>query len=189
MELAGVLRGQKVLLFSYFKDTAIYLRASLCADQAWRVSAGDGRGGEIEVNKPGDAERWLLEQLRFDRVSVWSDSPDWSQVVAVAQREGLATILLARAGTFALPADARNQLETLRQHTRINNARRLMQLEEGLDRFDADNIPAIVLKGAALIALVYERAALRPMLDVDLLVRRDDFARAGKLFHAAGFAS
>ena len=64
-----------------------------------------------------------------------------------------------------------------------------MQLEEGRDRFDADNIPAIVLKGAALIALVYERAALRPMLDVDLFVRRDDFARAGELFHAAGFAS
>ena len=112
VELVGVLRGQKVLVFSYFKDTAIYLRDSICADQAWRVSAGDGRGGadwyrsrvgtpprggEIEVNKPGDAERWLLEQLRFDRVSVWSDSPDWSQVVAVAQREGLATILLAQA--------------------------------------------------------------------------------------------
>lgn len=39
-ELAGVLKGQKVLLFSYFKDTAEYLRDSLLGDKEWFARAG-----------------------------------------------------------------------------------------------------------------------------------------------------
>jgi superfamily II DNA or RNA helicase len=42
--LAGELRGQKVLLFTYYKDTARYLYRELCSDEpaaaAWRASAG-----------------------------------------------------------------------------------------------------------------------------------------------------
>ncbi len=43
--LAGELRGQKVLLFTYYKDTARYLYRQLCSDDeaaaAWRASAGE----------------------------------------------------------------------------------------------------------------------------------------------------
>ncbi len=42
--LAGELRGQKVLLFTYYKDTARYLYRELCSDDpaavAWRACAG-----------------------------------------------------------------------------------------------------------------------------------------------------
>jgi len=43
--LAGDLKGQKVLLFSYYKDTTRYLYEQLCAGdaaaQAWRIEAGE----------------------------------------------------------------------------------------------------------------------------------------------------
>ncbi|MHB8597439.1 MAG: helicase-related protein [Ktedonobacteraceae bacterium] len=43
--LAGELKGRKVLLFTYYKDTARYLYNQLCSDeppaQQWRASAGD----------------------------------------------------------------------------------------------------------------------------------------------------
>src|SRR5579859_3832785 len=43
--LAGDLRGQKVLLFTYYKDTARYLYKQLCSDDPdaiqWRVGAGE----------------------------------------------------------------------------------------------------------------------------------------------------
>ena len=43
--LAGNLKGQKVLLFTYYKDTARYLYRQLCGDDAatvaWRASAGN----------------------------------------------------------------------------------------------------------------------------------------------------
>ena len=136
------------------------------------------------------AERWLLEQLRFDRVgqdSSWSASPDWEQVVAVARQERLAALLLDCVAALVLPEDTRAQLEEVRVRTRVHNALLLMQLEKWLTRFEAANIPMIVLKGAALIALVYERTTLRPMSDVDVLVSRADFERAGRLMQAAGF--
>ncbi len=42
--LAGELKGQKVLIFTYYKDTARYLYHQLCSDEAdavqWRVQAG-----------------------------------------------------------------------------------------------------------------------------------------------------
>ncbi len=43
--LAGELKGQKVLLFTYYKDTARYLYKQLCSDDPtaaqWRGSAGE----------------------------------------------------------------------------------------------------------------------------------------------------
>ncbi len=146
------------------------------------------RERKVALSEPTDATRWLLDQLRFDRVgqdSILSDAPDWDQVVAAARQERLAALLLDRAAA-ALPDDPRARLEELRQQTRIQNALLLMQLEQWLARFDAENIPAIVLKGAALIASVYERTASRPMSDVDVLVPRADFERAGRLLQAAG---
>jgi hypothetical protein len=143
------------------------------------------------VTASNEAERWLLEQLRFDRVgqdSSLSDLPDWEQVVAIARQERLAALLLDRAAASVLPEDTRAQLEEIRLRTRVHNALLLMQLEEWLTRFEAENLPTIVLKGAALIALVYERTTLRPMSDIDVLVRHEDFERAGRLLQAAGFA-
>jgi hypothetical protein len=137
-----------------------------------------------------DAARWLLEQLRFDRVGQdlsLSNPPDWEQVVAVARQERLAALLLDCAAAAVLPEDARVQLEEIRFQTRVHNALLLMQLEKWLARFEAEHIPAIALKGAALIASVYERTTLRPMSDVDVLVSRADFERAGQLLLAAGF--
>lgn len=41
-----------------------------------------------------------------------------------------------------------------------------------------ERVPALVIAGGALIATVYDEAALRPMDDFDLVVRRQDFRRA-----------
>src|SRR5258706_758205 len=45
--LAGELKGQKVLIFTYYKDTARYLYRQLCSDDPatvqWRASAGEPR--------------------------------------------------------------------------------------------------------------------------------------------------
>ncbi|MEW5720533.1 MAG: nucleotidyltransferase family protein, partial [Chloroflexota bacterium] len=140
------------------------------------------------MSEPTAATRWLFEQLRFDRVgqkSILFDTPDWEQVVAAARQERLAALVLDRA--TVLPDDTRARLEELHLQTRVQNAILLMQLEQWLTRFESENIPTIVLKGAALIASVYARTTLRPMSDVDMLVPRADFERAGRLLQAAGF--
>ena len=137
-----------------------------------------------------NAAQWIIEQLRFDRAgpeALTSDPVDWNQVIAVAQREGLVGMLLASDVADSMPPTVYRQLDEIRFQTRSYNARRRLELENWLDRFDASGISTIVLKGVALTALVYERSALRPMSDVDVLVRREDFDRAGDLLRADGF--
>jgi hypothetical protein len=137
------------------------------------------------------AQQWIIEQLRFDRAehhAALSELPDWEQVVTFAQAERLAELLLASRAAEAFPLAVREQLEQIRLGTLARNGWLIKQLEEWLERFDAANIPTIVLKGAAMIALVYQRPALRPMSDLDVLVRRADFERAGELLRAAGFS-
>jgi len=132
----------------------------------------------------GAAMQWIIEQLRFDRAGRavgLADPPDWNQVVALAQDERLAELLLASRAAETFPPAAREQLKQARRHTLLRNDWLLRQLADGLARFDAANIPTIVLKGAAMIALVYSDFALRPMLDLDVLVPRADFERAGAL--------
>ena len=53
--------------------------------------------------------------------------------------------------------------------------------------FRAEQIPALVLKGAYLGTFVYGNPALRPMCDVDLLVREEHFEQARRLLERLGF--
>ncbi len=48
-------------------------------------------------------------------------------------------------------------------------------------------VPAIVLKGAHLGEIVYDNIALRPMVDVDILVQKADLLRAGEKLLELGY--
>lgn len=64
-------------------------------------------------------------------------------------------------------------------------------LEHGvraLRAFAAEGISAIVLKGAALVATVYDDPALRPMEDFDVLVSREHFGRAVEVMLTSGWS-
>ena len=56
-----------------------------------------------------------------------------------------------------------------------------------LSRFAASGIPSILLKGAAMTIAYYKDYGVRPMGDVDVLVRREDAVRASVLLGESGF--
>ncbi|GMU52098.1 MAG: hypothetical protein AMXMBFR33_12440 [Candidatus Xenobia bacterium] len=60
------------------------------------------------------------------------------------------------------------------------------QLEEALDRADLD---ALLLKGAALRMTVYRRPGLRPLSDIDLLVRPEAFDETARALVGIGLLS
>jgi hypothetical protein len=60
-------------------------------------------------------------------------------------------------------------------------------LKQVLARFAGEQIPVVLLKGAYLGAVVYKDPALRPMCDLDVLVRPGNFRRAGRLLEALSF--
>jgi Uncharacterised nucleotidyltransferase len=104
-------------------------------------------------------------------------------------RERIGPLLHHTAGARALLPRA--VAEAVRQSYRVTGARNVLLLRElrhCLHALAAAGVPAIVLKGAALADAVYRNASLRPMLDLDLLVRRRDIPAARRALEELGFA-
>ena len=117
-------------------------------------------------------------------------APDWNAVGRLAYRARVAP-LLHRAWRDEPFVPARLQ-STLRQAYLQTGWRNLVVLRElaiAVAALEAAGVPSIVLKGAALLESVYRNIALRPLADVDLLVRREHLERALTVLTGCGFAT
>jgi hypothetical protein len=118
--------------------------------------------------------------------------PDWQAILRKAERSGLVplvhTNLRQAARSGQVPNAVAERLRQLYHRDTIHGVARRELLRMTLLRFSEAGVPVIVLKGAALAALVYPSPELRPMRDIDLLVNRRDVHRVaallGSLRHA-----
>ena len=74
-------------------------------------------------------------------------------------------------------------------HTWSQNQFTFHRLAALIREFNQAGIETMLLKGAALVILFYQDAGLRPMTDVDLLVRRNQAKRAIQLLTSLGWKS
>ncbi|MDY7092245.1 MAG: nucleotidyltransferase family protein [Acidobacteriota bacterium] len=122
-----------------------------------------------------------------------TDSQVFAQIANLAVGEGLAPLLGARlaAGEIAAPTDSESRAlsqelqERYRTAARVGAARALGAevLQRSLAR---RRIPALLLKGAALVATVYRDPGRRTMGDVDLLVPPERWQEALEAARNAG---
>ncbi len=70
----------------------------------------------------------------------------------------------------------------------LENTKLYRHLTTVLTAFSQKDIPIIVLKGAALAECVYEDIGLRPMFDVDLLIKKEDISAAEHLLEQLQFS-
>ena len=106
-----------------------------------------------------------------------------------AEEHGLAPLLYAhlqRAGVDIPAAVKRDLLALTLRHRHANRARGRV-LAEILAAYDAAGIEVRVLKGMALAHLIYPEPGLRPMRDIDLLVKPAEARRAQALLAELGF--
>src|SRR4051794_8644020 len=122
---------------------------------------------------------------------------DWSYVVETAIRHAVAPLLqhglLATASEekrrAAVPHAVQTQLDEAYRLSGIRT-RRLLRLAGEIAEILADlGISVIGLKEVGLAGDVYGDPALRPMGDLDLLVRREDVARAAAALEQMDFAA
>src|SRR5262249_53134843 len=129
---------------------------------------------------------------RDDRVPPYPDSlqanRDWRRIAEISRQHRVAPLVyrgcFARA--VALPADA----EPLRDAYVANSARNALlfrSLADVLKDLAAAGIPVLVLKGAFVADLIYPERALRPMNDVDLMVREEDLEGARGTLQSLGY--
>jgi hypothetical protein len=106
---------------------------------------------------------------------------DWPQLASVSYAQGIAPLVyhsLVQSDAVGLVPIAVAQM--LRSSYYANAARNALlynDLKELLIAFEEEKIDVIVLKGAALAETVYPHRALRPMSDVDLLVRKHQLSK------------
>lgn len=114
---------------------------------------------------------------------------DWDSLLQQAEYHGV-TPLLHRAlqeRQAALPAGVQERLELSSSGTAADNTKLYLELAAVLEALRTAGVPVLVLKGAHLAEIVYRDVALRPMGDVDLLVRRTDLSCAERAMLGLGY--
>ena len=120
-----------------------------------------------------------------------SDS-DWDGFVQESIRQRIGGLLYQR--LKSLPPDngiPSRVIQELRQQyfdTALRNMQLFHELHKVLEALQESDVSVIVLKGAYLAQGVYGNIALRSMGDVDILVRKEDFAKAEQMLLDRGYS-
>jgi len=115
----------------------------------------------------------------------------WAEVPAQAETQGLGPLLYwhLKAAGISPPLAIKRELQSLYLRHRHANQVRSRALVEILTAFEAEGIPARVLKGAALAWLIYPEPGLRAMRDLDILVPTAQARQAQQLLQELDFSA
>ncbi len=114
------------------------------------------------------------------------DASFWESAARIATGHGLAPLLPVAAAQRA-PPDFQREIEKAR---RFVLARNILQLEAASQiqrELAGAQVPAALIKGAALLQEEIYAPGERAMSDVDVLVRKEDLARACDILRQAGW--
>lgn len=177
-------------------------RHCIASGAKWCNIAGAKSVGDNVIRDPADAEKARAMDLlylcarahcdpaHYNRLAELAASfQGWERLPGQAEVHGLAPLVythLKQAG-IQPPPDTRRQLQALYLRHRRANQIRGEELRRILGAFEASGIQAIALKGAAVSHIVYPEPALRPMSDLDLLVRASDARHAQALLARLGY--
>ena len=116
---------------------------------------------------------------------------DWRLLAATAQREGVAPLLyhsLKERDAADIPDPLLRSLEEQYYASLARSTLIYHELGTIIELFRSEGLQAILLKGAALAGTVYPNIALRPMGDVDLLIRVHDLPRVQEMLITQEYA-
>lgn len=89
--------------------------------------------------------------------------------------------------TELIPVDARNRLREAYRNVATMNTSLFVDASRVLRCLADNQLPVIALKGLSLAQYIYGDIALRPMSDMDLLVKEEDLVRAGRILLTLGY--
>jgi hypothetical protein len=89
--------------------------------------------------------------------------------------------------TELIPVDVRNRLREAYRNLATMNTSLFFDASKVLKSLADNQLPAIALKGLSLAKNIYGDIALRPISDMDLLLKEEDLVRAGRLLLTLGY--
>lgn len=127
-------------------------------------------------------ERLLLDAVSGSRDAAVGPDIDWQRLVNAASWQRLLPLLWERLrGDPAAPAGVISALGRAARASAARNLRLAHERDRALRALADIGVPAMLLKGAALVTSVYANPAQRPMVDIDMLLPEPDLRRG----HAA----
>ncbi len=138
-------------------------------------------------------ERLLLHCCRTKNgdLSEISDV-DWNVFLKKARDEGISPLVFSRlpglAEHYDIPEYVAEELKKDYYLNATKNALIFEELKKVLGLFNQSKLQIIVMKGAALAETIYGNPALRPMSDVDLLVKNEDLRQTDELLKKLGYS-
>lgn len=115
---------------------------------------------------------------------------DWSRVLLLATQWRVEPTVFGNLGSefsAAMPADVRAEVSALEKEARAYAMSRALILLDLVSELDPLGIRALVLKGPAIAIAAYDDCSRRIFYDADLLIHRDDLARARDALLARGY--
>lgn len=116
---------------------------------------------------------------------------NWEEVLASASRHDVAPLLYRSLTNISksqsIPQEVMDRLRTAYRDNLARNMYLYAELGRILEALHNKDVRVIFLKGAALAKTVYGDIGLRPMSDIDILVRREDLSKAVELLFQMGY--
>ena len=146
------------------------------------------------ANRPVSCEQLLVSLSRSTQV--FEDLPlppacGWPEFFEAARRQRLAPlvskVLEAAADKVSLPEPTRALFRNSYLVTASRYAALSVHFQEVFRALEQEGIDFIVFKGPVLAETVYRDPGVRPMTDVDILVRHHDLMRAHRLLRGLGY--
>jgi hypothetical protein len=177
-KVIGLLRGKRFIiistglrsglnkLYAFFSlkgltPGAIRLRIRNTLINLFRLEASNAHSKEW---------RFVIATLS-NRSYQWAPNLDWMRLRHIARREGVTGILYKLLRQRDIPESVLESLKNDYQSIAAQNIINLSALEKLEDALSGENIRVMALKGASLLNNVYNDIGMRPMGDIDLMVR------------------
>ncbi|NOG84541.1 MAG: nucleotidyltransferase family protein [Planctomycetes bacterium] len=133
----------------------------------------------------------ISEDTRAKVKGLLKGSINWDEILASASWHGIGPLLYNSLKSFqktdSIPVEFMGKVKAAYYDTVARNMCLYAELERILEAFDNGGIEVIILKGAALAQTVYGDIGLRPMSDIDLLVKKQALPDAERILYGAGY--
>ncbi|MDQ1330599.1 MAG: hypothetical protein QG578_863, partial [Thermodesulfobacteriota bacterium] len=131
-------------------------------------------------------------KVKNELTGIQAERIDWSSFLEKAREEGVSPIVFLTlpkifTGKPPIPGYVTDELKKDYYISAKKNILTLNATGKILDVFNKAGINVIVMKGAALAETAYGNLALRPMSDVDLLVKKEDLNQINEQLKNLGY--
>jgi hypothetical protein len=131
----------------------------------------------------------MYSRLRQTLVAFQARELSWDCLIQEAEKQGVASLLHKHICSldFTIPDNARRLLQSLYLRNRRSNTIRNKAVTEILNSCHFEKIDVLIVKGIALCNFAYSEIGLRPMRDIDLLVKKVDIVKAENILFDLGY--